>query len=97
MAEDIERLKKAVLSQPERIPQHVAIIMDGNGRWAALRNKPRTFGHEAGVKAVKKVVRAASEANRIARFTPKQKPAFFTTMIFMTPSGRHAANPESPP
>jgi undecaprenyl diphosphate synthase len=48
-------------AQPERIPKHIAIIMDGNGRWAAARNKPRTFGHEAGVKAVKKVVRAAGE------------------------------------
>ena len=35
--------------------------MDGNGRWAAMRNKPRTFGHEAGVQAVKEVVRAAGE------------------------------------
>jgi len=54
-------LKKQILSVPERIPVHVAIIMDGNGRWAALRNKPRTYGHEAGVRAVKKVVRAAAE------------------------------------
>ncbi len=54
-------LKEAILSRPERIPKHVAIIMDGNGRWAALRNKPRTYGHEAGVQAVKKVVSAASE------------------------------------
>ena len=61
MSTDAASLKKAVLSQAELIPQHVAIIMDGNGRWAALRNKPRTYGHEAGVKAVKKVVVAASE------------------------------------
>lgn len=54
-------LKEAILTQPERIPRHVAIIMDGNGRWAAQRSKPRTFGHEAGVKAVKEVVKAASE------------------------------------
>lgn len=40
---------------------HIAIIMDGNGRWANRQNKPRTFGHEAGVQAVKKVVRAAAE------------------------------------
>ena len=61
MMTDVASLKEAVLSQAELIPQHVAIIMDGNGRWAALRNKPRTYGHEAGVKAVKKVVVAASE------------------------------------
>jgi len=57
----IENIKKRILKHPARIPSHIAIIMDGNGRWAELRNKPRTFGHEAGVKAVKKVVEAASE------------------------------------
>jgi undecaprenyl diphosphate synthase len=34
------------------LPQHIAIIMDGNGRWAEKRNRPRTLGHRAGVKAV---------------------------------------------
>ncbi|WP_370319272.1 isoprenyl transferase [Oricola sp.] len=42
-------------------PRHVGIIMDGNGRWAAARHKPRGFGHKAGVDAVRKAVRAASE------------------------------------
>lgn len=56
-----DSLKEKIQEQPERIPKHIAIIMDGNGRWAALRNKPRTFGHEAGVVAVKEVVKAASE------------------------------------
>ena len=36
-----------------RIPQHIAIIMDGNGRWAAERGRERSFGHQAGVEAVK--------------------------------------------
>ncbi|PWB68388.1 isoprenyl transferase [candidate division GN15 bacterium] len=54
-------MKAQILSRPERIPRHIAIIMDGNGRWAALRNEPRTFGHEAGVKAVKEVVKASGE------------------------------------
>jgi undecaprenyl diphosphate synthase len=39
-------------------PQHVAIIMDGNGRWAQARGRPRLFGHHAGAKRVKEVVRA---------------------------------------
>ena len=43
------------------LPRHVAIVPDGNGRWAALRHQPRTFGHEAGVKAVKEVVKACGE------------------------------------
>jgi len=38
------------------VPQHVAIIMDGNGRWAVRRNRPRTAGHRAGVKSVRAVV-----------------------------------------
>ncbi len=56
-----DKLKDQILQQRDRIPAHVAIIMDGNGRWAAKRHKPRTFGHEAGVKAVRAVVRAAGE------------------------------------
>lgn len=44
-----------------RLPVHIAIIMDGNGRWARKRNLPRTAGHEAGVEAVRRVVRAAAE------------------------------------
>ncbi|MBQ8589666.1 MAG: isoprenyl transferase [Firmicutes bacterium] len=41
----------------ERIPQHVAIVMDGNGRWAKLRGKPRLFGHNAGMEALKEIVK----------------------------------------
>lgn len=38
------------------IPAHIAIVMDGNGRWAEMKNRPRTFGHQAGVKALRKIV-----------------------------------------
>lgn len=44
-----------------RIPQHVAIIMDGNGRWAQKRGLPRTFGHRAGVESLRDIVKTASE------------------------------------
>jgi undecaprenyl diphosphate synthase len=44
-----------------RLPLHVGIIMDGNGRWARQKKKPRTFGHNEGVKAAKRIVRTASE------------------------------------
>ncbi|MBQ7507349.1 MAG: isoprenyl transferase [Lachnospiraceae bacterium] len=42
-----------------KIPQHVAIILDGNGRWAAARNKPRAYGHKAGAENVEVICRAA--------------------------------------
>ncbi|HWN80101.1 MAG TPA: polyprenyl diphosphate synthase, partial [Bradyrhizobium sp.] len=42
-------------------PLHVAIIMDGNGRWAAARGLPRAEGHRRGVEALRRVVRAANE------------------------------------
>jgi undecaprenyl diphosphate synthase len=41
-----------------RTAEHVAIIMDGNGRWAAARGKPRLFGHQAGAKRVRDIVEA---------------------------------------
>ncbi len=42
-------------------PRHVAIIMDGNGRWAKQRSRPRTFGHSEGVEALRRTVEAAGE------------------------------------
>ncbi|MFP4313531.1 MAG: isoprenyl transferase [Alphaproteobacteria bacterium] len=44
-----------------KIPKHIAIIMDGNGRWASRRGLPRTIGHRQGAKAVKRTVSAAGE------------------------------------
>jgi undecaprenyl diphosphate synthase len=44
-----------------RLPKHVAIIMDGNGRWAKERGKPRVFGHHNGVTSVREVTEAAAE------------------------------------
>ena len=46
---------------PENIPRHVAIIMDGNGRWAKQRSRPRTFGHTEGVEALRRTVEAAGD------------------------------------
>lgn len=43
------------------LPEHVGIIMDGNGRWARRRALPRTFGHQEGVKALKRAVRYAAQ------------------------------------
>lgn len=45
-----------------RIPQHIAIIMDGNGRWAAQQGKPRSYGHQAGVDTVRRIT---SECTRL--------------------------------
>lgn len=45
----------------DRIPRHVAIIMDGNGRWAKRKNRPRSFGHKAGAATLKEIVTAASD------------------------------------
>ncbi|MDK2941113.1 MAG: undecaprenyl diphosphate synthase, partial [Acetobacterium sp.] len=45
----------------DNLPEHIAIIMDGNGRWAKAKNRPRLFGHNAGMKTLKKIVRASSD------------------------------------
>jgi undecaprenyl diphosphate synthase len=50
------------LDRPSKTPSHVAIIMDGNGRWASARGLPRTAGHRAGVERVREAVRTAHEA-----------------------------------
>jgi undecaprenyl diphosphate synthase len=46
----------------ELVPNHVAIIMDGNGRWAKQRNLPRTAGHREGVQAAQEIIKASGEA-----------------------------------
>ncbi|WP_281260096.1 polyprenyl diphosphate synthase [Oceaniglobus roseus] len=46
---------------PRSGPHHVAVIMDGNGRWAQSRGQPRLFGHHAGVRRVKEIVRACPD------------------------------------
>ncbi len=46
-------------SEPRQLPVHVAIIMDGNGRWAAARHLPRVAGHRAGAQAVRRTIEAA--------------------------------------
>ena len=43
-------------SDSEALPKHIAIVMDGNGRWAEKRKRPRTFGHQAGLKALRRSV-----------------------------------------
>jgi undecaprenyl diphosphate synthase len=48
---------------PARIPQHVAIIMDGNGRWAQQRSQSRLEGHRSAIQAVREAVEAAAELN----------------------------------
>jgi undecaprenyl diphosphate synthase len=53
----------AIDSNADRIPRHIAIIMDGNGRWARSRMLPRYVGHREGVKTVRRIVEACIERN----------------------------------
>ena len=45
----------------EKLPRHIAVIMDGNGRWAKQRGRERVFGHQNGVNAVRQVTEACAE------------------------------------
>src|SRR5436305_12672871 len=56
-----EIVENEIAGSGYEMPRHVAIIMDGNGRWAAARGLPRVEGHRRGVEALRKTVRAASE------------------------------------
>ncbi len=66
---EVQAPKIAAIAEPKRavpaagsdVPRHVAIIMDGNGRWAAARGLPRVEGHRRGVEALRKTVRAAGD------------------------------------
>ena len=58
MNDDVEKAEKARLQQ---VPEHVAVIMDGNGRWARARGLPRHAGHRAGVKSLRETVEIAGK------------------------------------
>jgi undecaprenyl diphosphate synthase len=58
---DAEVLKRVQIGGGLAVPRHVAIIMDGNGRWAAARGLPRGEGHRRGVEALRRTVRAAGD------------------------------------
>lgn len=62
------------ISSNDNLPNHLAIIMDGNGRWAKEQGKPRAFGHEAGFKAVREIVEACA----------KRQISFLTLYAFST-------------
>lgn len=57
---EISDLKAQII--PDKVPAHIAIIMDGNGRWAKQKGMPRVLGHRSGVKSVREVTEAAAEA-----------------------------------
>ena len=56
-----EPMKTGSGGEEAPLPRHVAIIMDGNGRWAKARNLPRSVGHERGVEALRKTVEGARD------------------------------------
>lgn len=50
-----------ILTCNQKLPVHIGIIMDGNGRWAKEKGKPRSFGHREGLKTAKRIIKAASD------------------------------------
>jgi len=86
-------MTKTILHEIDRqnVPKHVAIIMDGNGRWAQSRHLPRTAGHKKGVDAVEEVLEAASilgvEALTVYAFSTEnwQRPDTEVRFIFSLP------------
>ena len=59
-APDEDDLLSNLTVDRERMPRHIAIVMDGNGRWAKAQGRSRSAGHEAGARTLKRIVRAAS-------------------------------------
>ena len=57
-------------------PRHIAIIMDGNGRWAQSRGLPRVMGHRAGVQAVRNCVRAIGDFRYVGFFKTRKSGRF---------------------
>jgi undecaprenyl diphosphate synthase len=60
-SEHLSEAELLTLLDPDQLPRHVAIIMDGNGRWAELRGLPRIAGHSEGIKSVREIVKLFGE------------------------------------
>jgi undecaprenyl diphosphate synthase len=71
----------------DRLPVHIAIIMDGNGRWARNQNQPRVFGHQHGAQAVRKIVTECSRLNK-----QHGSPRFLTLYSFSTENWKRPAD-----
>jgi undecaprenyl diphosphate synthase len=56
-----DKVKQQALLEIGKLPRHVAVIMDGNGRWATERNLPRIAGHKEGIESVREIVKASSQ------------------------------------
>ena len=56
MEADLENILKTIREEKLNVPKHVAIILDGNGRWAKKRNMPRNYGHVQGAKTVERII-----------------------------------------
>lgn len=56
LEENLKKILKVIQDEQLEVPKHVAIILDGNGRWAKKRNKPRNFGHVQGSKTVEQII-----------------------------------------
>ena len=72
---------------PGRMPSHVAVIMDGNGRWAKRRGLPRVMGHRKGVETLKKLLRCCrdwgvSALNGLCFFDRKLGPSYAGSRFF---------------
>ena len=64
LTDDLSQLSESELLQlldKEKLPRHIAIIMDGNGRWAQIRKKPRIEGHRSAMSSVRTVVEICGE------------------------------------
>ncbi len=53
-------MRSTIMTEKTKIPRHIAIVMDGNGRWAKAKRKPRLWGHKVGVEAVRNIVKACN-------------------------------------
>ncbi len=56
-----DKLKQELLLQQGKLPKHIAVIMDGNGRWAKEKSLPRIAGHREGIESVREIVKASSQ------------------------------------
>ena len=59
--ESLRKLYQEFELDPDNIPTHIACVMDGNGRWAKSKGKPRIFGHKAGAEAMRRIIKACEK------------------------------------
>ena len=80
----------------QKVPEHIAIIMDGNGRWATKKGLPRSFGHKQGVNVLKEIIKVSKNLGCKVLTVYAFSTENWTCLLYTSPSPRDVCSSRMP-